>query len=223
MAATVLDMGANDVVCGTVDPRELDLRVAVQLEQKQQTDMFRDQLHIGLQAAVIDPLTGLYNRRYALPFLERLTRTVKNGDRGFAVMVADLDHFKQVNDQHGHAVGDAVLARVAETLRANLGDDDLIARIGGEEFLIVTPNTSRAEARQTASRLCRIIQRTPIPLPDRNMSIKVTVSIGVAMGQMAADGTAPSVEGLLDHADRALYGSKADGRNTVTLATRTAA
>lgn len=223
LAATVLDMGANDVICGDINPRELTLRIATQLEHKQSADLMRDQLHTGLQAAVIDPLTGLYNRRYALPFLERLTRSAQTDGRSFAVMVADLDHFKQVNDCHGHAAGDAVLSRVADTLRANLGDDDLIARIGGEEFLIVTPNTDRTQARQTASRLCRIVQQTPITVPGQRAPIQVTVSIGVAICQQTAGSAPVTVESLLDHADRALYGSKADGRNTVTLSTRTAA
>ncbi|WP_299843281.1 diguanylate cyclase [uncultured Roseovarius sp.] len=223
LAATVLDMGANDVICGEIDPHELTLRVKTQLDFKQSADLMRDQLHIGLQAAVIDPLTGLYNRRYALPFLDRLIRSSQADGRSFAVMVADLDHFKQVNDRYGHAAGDAVLSRVADTLRANLGDDDLIARIGGEEFLIVTPDTNKTQARQTASKLCRIIQQTPINVPGQREPIEVTVSVGVAMGQRASCKPAMTVEGLLDHADRALYGSKADGRNTVTLCARTAA
>lgn len=223
LAATVLDMGASDVTCGTVDPRELALRIATQLENKQTADQMRAQLHIGLQAAVIDPLTGLYNRRYALPFVENLIRNQRTDDHSFAVMVADLDHFKQVNDRYGHAAGDAVLSRIADILRNNARDEDLIARLGGEEFLIVTPETSAAQAKQTASRLCRIIQRTPIKVPGQDMPIHVTVSIGVAIGRRTASGDIPTVNGLLDHADRALYGSKADGRNTVTLSSRSAA
>lgn len=223
MAATVLDMGANDVACGQIDPQELALRIAAQLEHKQSADQMRDQLHDGLQAAVIDPLTGLYNRRYALSYLERLIRASRTDGRSFAVMVVDLDHFKLVNDQYGHAAGDAVLSRVAETLRANLGEDDLIARIGGEEFLIVTPDTSRAQARQTASRLCRIVQYTPMTVPGQEAPIEITVSIGVAVGQPEADGTPLSIDTLLDRADRALYGAKADGRNTVTISARSAA
>ena len=223
LAATVLDMGANDVICGAVDPQELALRVTMQLDHKQSADLMRDQLHIGLQAAVIDPLTGLYNRRYALSFVERLLRTSRREGRSFSVMLADLDHFKQVNDSYGHAAGDAVLLRVAETLRANLRDEDLVARIGGEEFLIVTPDTSRAEALQTASRLCQIIQQAPINVPGQNAPINVTMSVGVAMAQQGSHDQITTVENLLDHADRALYGSKADGRNMVTLSNRTAA
>ncbi len=223
MAATVLDMGASDVLSGPYDRRELSLRIIKLLEQKKTADVMRDQLHIGLQAAVIDPLTGLYNRRYALPFVSRLIRAARNNGRSFAVMVADLDHFKQVNDQFGHATGDAVLTRVADALRTSLRDEDLIARIGGEEFLIVTPDTSRAQARQTASRLCRIIQNTSVSIPGRDRSIGVTISMGVAMGQIDLNGTFPSLDTLLERADRALYESKSDGRNMVTLSARSAA
>lgn len=224
LSSTVLDMGASDVLVGQVNARELALRVSKQMENKQNSDLMRDQLHIGLQAAVIDPLTGLHNRRYALPFVDRLIRSSRLRGRSFAVMVADLDHFKQVNDRYGHATGDAVLSRIADTLRANLGDEDLIARLGGEEFLIVTPDTNSAQARQTASRLCRIIQRTPITVPGQDIPLHVTVSIGVAMAHGTADTSGDvTVESLLDEADRALYGSKADGRNTVTLSSRTAA
>ena len=223
MAATVLDMGANDVICGDANPKELTLRIATQLEHKQSADLMRDQLHIGLQAAVVDPLTGLYNRRYALPFLERVIRAAQIENRSFAVMVADLDHFKQVNDRYGHAAGDTVLTRVADTLRANLGDDDLIARIGGEEFLIVIPDSDRVKASKTASRLCQIVRQTPINVPGQRDPLHVTVSVGVAMGQQSRNGAPVTVDGLLEFADRALYGSKADGRNTYTLCARTAA
>lgn len=223
MAATVLDLGASDVICGTVNPGELTLRIAAQLVNKQNADQMRTQLHVGLQAAVIDPLTGLYNRRYALPFVDNLLRKQRSNGHSFAVMVADLDHFKRVNDEYGHAAGDAVLARVADILRNDARDEDLIARLGGEEFLIVTPETSRAQAKQAARRLCQIIHRTPIKVPGRNEPIHVTISIGVAICQATARDDRLTVDALLDQADRALYGSKADGRNTVTLSARTAA
>lgn len=224
LSSTVLDMGASDVICGQIHRKELALRVTKQLEHKQKSDQMRDQLHIGLQAAVIDPLTGLHNRRYALPFVERLIRSSARNGRSFAVMVADLDHFKLVNDRYGHAAGDAVLSRIADTLRANLGENDLIARLGGEEFLIVTPDTTCAEARQTAGHLRQIIQRTRIPVPGQDTPLQVTVSIGVAMAQADTENAGDlTVQDLLNEADRALYGSKADGRNTVTLSSRTAA
>ncbi|SLN25540.1 Response regulator PleD [Roseovarius litorisediminis] len=223
LAATVLDMGANDVMCGVEDLKELLLRLSNQMHHKHMADQMRDQLQLGLNAAVIDPLTGVHNRRYALPFLKRLIDTLDHETETFAVMVADLDHFKNINDTYGHAAGDQVLKGVASQLRASLREDDMLARIGGEEFLIVTPNSTRAQARQTASRLCRIIQRTPISVPGRMDPIGITISIGVTMAVPGAGCLAPTVESLLDQADRALYGSKAHGRNTVTVCALSAA
>lgn len=223
LAATVLDMGAHDVMCGVSNSQEFLLRLSGQLNHKYAADQMRDQLQIGLNAAVIDPLTGIYNRRYAVPFLNRLIETSRRETRTFAVMVADLDHFKHINDTYGHAAGDQVLKRVASQLRASLREEDMLARIGGEEFLIATPQTTRAQARQTASRLCQIIQRTPIRIPGRGDPISVTISIGVTLSSPIAGCMVPTVDALLDQADRALYGAKADGRNTVTVSARTAA
>lgn len=233
LAATLLDMGANDVIPAQPDLDELALRVQNQLGRKRLLDALRDRLHDGLRAAMIDPLTGLYNRRFALPFLRDLVAPRQTGadsatataPRGFAVMVADLDHFKRINDHLGHAAGDAVLKHVADLLRSALRETDLIARIGGEEFLIVIPGTDPETARRTAARLCNLVARAQIPLRKDAPPAHVTISIGLTMGQSDID-TPPGedrVEALLDQADRALYGAKARGRNTVTVSTRTAA
>lgn len=227
IAADALDLGAEDIMTGDVDPAELVLRVGLQIRRKRLADQLRSTLHNGLRAAVTDPLTGLYNRRYALPHLARLAEQSARSGRRFAVMLADLDHFKAINDRYGHATGDAVLVEVAQRLRANLRAVDLVARIGGEEFLIALPDTNRTEARVAARRLCRIIAQEPFVLPGKAMPIPLTVSIGVAMGHKAACGTIKTfpasdrphdaVQHLLQQADEALYGSKACGRNQVTL------
>ena len=141
----------------------------------------------------------------------------------FAVMVADLDHFKQINDTHGHPAGDAVLSGVAALLRDNLRSEDMIARIGGEEFLIVIPDTSPSEARQTAGRLRRLIQRTPFRAGPARDPVHVTISVGVTLFDPSATPDPPTAEALIEQADRALYGAKAEGRNTVTLSNRNAA
>lgn len=223
LAASVLDMGAHEIAGIGADPREIALRIAVQLRRKQTEDQLRARLKTGLQAAVTDPLTGLYNRRYAQSHLKRLIDASAESGSAFAVMVADLDHFKAVNDSHGHAAGDLVLARVSDQLRMSVGAEGMVARIGGEEFLIVIPDTSRGAARQTARRLCRIIRETPISLPDRVNPVHVTISIGVTLAEPGRTPGAISVETLINQADRALYGSKAGGRDTVTLSNRSAA
>nr|WP_290428619.1 GGDEF domain-containing protein [Defluviimonas salinarum] len=159
-----------------------------------------------------DPLTGLNNRRYALPHLARIAERARAAGRQFAVMVLDLDRFKAINDSRGHAAGDAVLIEVAARLRGNLRAVDLLARIGGEEFLVALPDTTPEAAQATAERLRRVIGDRPVPMPDGAAAIPVTLSIGLALGPGPA-----SVEDLVDLADRALMGSKADGRNIVTV------
>lgn len=210
-AVQCLDMGAADAIFDDASPEEIAFRLDMHLRRKHQRDQMREQLRDGLRAAVIDPLTGLYNRRYAMSYLDCLMKSQTTPTDSFAVMLADLDHFKQVNDTHGHAAGDAVLARVAQLLQETLGKDDLIARIGGEEFLIIIPGTSRREARDIATGLCALVRDTPIALPDRSVHARVTISIGLTLAKPGA----LLVEDILYQADRALYRSKAEGRNTV--------
>jgi len=223
LLAPVLDMGAHDAVAGDVSDGELALRVAMLLDQKKRGDTMRDTLESGLQAAVLDPLTGLYNRRYALTFLRRMTARAARDGGSFGVMLADLDHFKAVNDSHGHAAGDTVLAHVARRMQAALRAEDMIARIGGEEFLIAVPDTSAAALRNLAGRICARVRETPVALPGGAGPVTVTVSIGVAL---ARPGDAPATreaEALIARADRALYAAKSGGRDTVTFCRRPAA
>jgi two-component system cell cycle response regulator len=224
LASTVLDMGAHDILCGPSETDELALRLQNQVRRKQQDDSQRAQLKTGLQAAVTDPLTGLHNRRYALPSMTRTIAEAASTGRPLTVMVADLDHFKKINDRLGHAAGDAVLRRVATLLRDTLRDDDLIARIGGEEFLIVLPDTPRERAKEVARRLCKTVRKTPITVAGQNAPSHVTLSIGVSSVQLTARDALPDAETLIARADRALYGAKAGGRDTVSFcATRPAA
>lgn len=223
LAVTLLDMGADDVLIGLPDQAELCLRLTRQMQRKHRAERLRAALRDGLQAAVFDPLTGAHNRRYALPFVTHLIETGLTNGESFAVMIADLDFFKQVNDDHGHAAGDHVLCEVTRLLRAHLRNRDMLARIGGEEFLIVTPATGRLEAQDTADRLCAMIRRTPIVLPGHKGALHVTVSIGVTMALSAPGLPPPCVGQLLEEADRALYSAKAQGRDTVTFCGRSAA
>jgi two-component system cell cycle response regulator len=224
LAATLLDMGAHDVLCDPHDPREVALRLQSQMQHKRRDDGLRSQLESGLQAAVTDQLTGLHNRRFALPFLTRAIAHAADHRTPLTVMVADLDHFKMINDSHGHAAGDAVLRRVAGLLRRTLRERDMLARIGGEEFLMVLPDTSRNRARQIASRLCRSVRETLITSSAATQPLNVTISIGVAPVELRPGKTLPAAETLIAQADRALYGAKAGGRNTVSFcATRPAA
>ncbi|MBO9453523.1 diguanylate cyclase [Tropicibacter sp. R16_0] len=220
LAADALDRGADDVMPAGFCVEELSLRLETQLRRKARADRFRDSVRDGLRAALIDPMTGLHNRRFALPELARIAREAAAGGQSFAVMMADLDHFKQVNDRFGHPAGDAVLMETARRLRSQLRAEDVLARVGGEEFMMVLPNTTRTQALEMADLLCQRINRELFRIPGQNTPIPITTSIGL----FAIDGqclTTPfhpqDVPSLLEQADRALYEAKGAGRNQVSL------
>ncbi|MEX0282148.1 MAG: diguanylate cyclase [Arenibacterium sp.] len=220
LAAEALDRGAHDVLQSGFCARELALRLRAQLRLKARSDQMRASVLNGLRAAVVDPMTGLYNRRYAMPHLNRVVEEASFSDSNFAVMIADLDHFKKINDKYGHQTGDAVLVEAAMRLRQRLRPCDMIARIGGEEFLIVLPDTDKRSAIRAADRLCRQINATPFWVRGASQSIPVTISIGIVVGNPAK--STPSdpkrnASNLIDQADRALYEAKNGGRNKVTL------
>lgn len=213
-AASALDMGANDLLSSGQDLDELAIRLKKQIERKRTNDRLRANMRDGLRAAVCDPLTGLYNRRYAVPHISRLADRAHQQMRPYALLLADLDFFKQVNDDHGHAAGDAVLVTLAQRLKDNLRAADLISRWGGEEFLVAMPDSDRIAAKRTAERLCRIMARQPVTLPG-GTRLTITLSIGVAIGKPDAD---LSPLDLVEQADQALYAAKNKGRNTVVMA-----
>jgi two-component system cell cycle response regulator len=208
----------NEVLSHPIDMEELALRLGTQLRAKRGADQRRAEVEAGLRLAVIDPLTGLFNRRYALNHMENISARAAKTGRDFAVIMLDFDHFKQINDQHGHAVGDQVLAEVAMRLREKLRAMDLIARLGGEEFLIVLPDTGLGQAERIAERMCRLIEMAPVicPGPNGALKVSVTVSLGLAMGGPRRREADPAV--LIEQADHALYAAKAGGRNTVRVA-----
>ncbi len=220
LSINALDLGADDLMSDGFDPAELGLRLTALLKRKRMSDQLRQTVRTGLRAAVFDPLTGLHNRRYAMPHLARITEQAALGNRPFAVMLADMDHFKRINDVYGHASGDAVLVETARRLRAGLRSVDMIARLGGEEFLVVMPSTCPADARAAATRLCHQIGSRPFDIPGAVNPVEVTVSIGLALGGLAPQGQdvrPETADDLIDRADKALYAAKTHGRNQVTL------
>ncbi|PWK60674.1 diguanylate cyclase domain-containing protein [Roseicyclus mahoneyensis] len=216
-AAIALDLGAHDILYDPFDPQELAIRIRAQLGHKRQADRLRASLQVGLEMAVTDSLTGLHNRRYGLFELDRML--ARQGQR-VGVMLLDIDHFKQVNDTHGHSVGDKVLNLVARRLRAQLRGGDLLARIGGEEFLVALPECDRATALDCAERLRAAVADQPFAIGGGVPPLSVTLSVGIALAGTDTDETAQS---LIDRADAALYGAKAHGRDQVTLSTLPAA
>ncbi|MEM7723832.1 MAG: diguanylate cyclase [Pseudomonadota bacterium] len=212
-AAIALDLGASDILYDPFDAQELAIRIRAQLGRKRQSDRLRASVRTGLEMAVTDSLTGLHNRRYAL---YRLNNLIAEPKSEVAVMMLDLDHFKRINDTYGHSTGDRVLSLVAARLRAELREDDLLARIGGEEFLVALPRTSHREAMDCAERLRAAIGDTPFKISDTAPPLSVTISAGLALSNGGP--SAETAERLIDRADAALYGAKSDGRDQVTLA-----
>jgi diguanylate cyclase (GGDEF)-like protein len=160
-----------------------------------------------------DPLTGLYNRRHFFAEADAALASSRRHGAALSVAMLDLDHFKAINDHHGHAVGDAVLQAVAATVRHSVREQDLVCRYGGEEFLVLLPRTNALDAGQIGWRLRHDVER--LVVLDGQHPIPVTVSIGVA--SLPFEGRA-TLDDLIQQADSALYRAKAAGRNRVVLA-----
>ncbi len=213
LAALAFDMGADDVFPSAMSTAEIVQRLQRLAERKKRADTQRASVEDRLRQALFDPLTGLYNRRYAMPQLAEIADRALRDGTSFAAFVVDIDRFKRVNDHHGHAAGDAVLVEVAQRLSANLRVGDLLARIGGEEFLAVLPDVTLPEAKRIADRLCEVIADRPFIVSDRCM-ISVTISIGLAI---SAGTQSDEIAGLIEDADHAMLAAKNKGRNQVTM------
>jgi diguanylate cyclase (GGDEF)-like protein len=166
-----------------------------------------------LQLSLTDPLTGLGNVRQLGDALRRESERASRFGRTLGVLVLDLDHFKEVNDRYGHRAGDAVLVEFAQRVRRVVREVDLTFRQGGEEFVILLPETDVAGSLTAARRIGEAIREVPFPLGD-NDDISVTVSVGVAVYPRHSR----TATGILDAADAALYAAKHAGRDTFVLA-----
>jgi two-component system cell cycle response regulator len=204
-----LAAGADEFLTKPVSPIDLKIRVSSMLRIRR---LARDleEANRRLEAlAGVDPLTQLPNRRILKERLEQEFSRVVRYRRPLACLILDVDHFKRVNDDHGHLLGDEVLTRVGSTIASTIRRSDLAGRYGGEEFLVIAPETSSSGAAALGERLRHAIGSAPAgSLP------RVTVSIGVA----TTDPTTQAAEDLLRSADRALYAAKEAGRNRVIVA-----
>lgn len=219
--SVAFDLGANDMVPSSVSSEELSTRIQRLILRKREEDRLRASVQDGLRLAMIDPLTGLHNRRFGEAQLASIAQIAAREGTDFAVMIVDLDRFKSVNDRWGHAAGDAVLIQIAQRMAHSLRAGDLVARIGGEEFLIALPRTPLPEAQAIAQRLCRVIEETPVSITSE-LRLQVTVSIGLTISQGNAAVAPMSVAALVNQADHGLFLAKSAGRNQVTMG-RTAA
>lgn len=209
-----LELGVNDYLMRPMERNELLARVRTQVRRKRFSDRLRDSVQMTIEMAITDSLTGLHNRRYLERQLGILLKQATARDRPLSVLVLDIDHFKSINDTHGHVAGDEVLREFARRVRKTVRNIDLACRMGGEEFVVVMPDTDAALALLVAERLRQKIAGDRFALAEGECGVPVTVSIGIA-SLASADETA---EGLIRRADEAVYRSKRSGRNRVSAA-----
>jgi len=208
-----LDLGANDYLVRPVDRNELLARVRTQIRRKRLQDRLHENYSRSLSLALTDELTGLYNRRYVFAHLTELMARMPEGG-ATAVMMFDIDHFKQVNDRFGHLAGDDVLRELAGRALRNVRSVDLVGRLGGEEFVVVMPETSLGGATIVADRLRQAVADEPFVLAENGEKLAVTISVGLAITGQGED----TLEALLKRVDDALYAAKNGGRNRVIAA-----
>jgi two-component system cell cycle response regulator len=206
-----LEMGVNDYLTRPVDKNELTARVRTQLRKKRYSDRLRHNVQLSLEMAITDQLTGLHNRRYMTRHLDSLVANAKRSGKPLSFVIMDIDYFKQVNDTHGHDIGDEVLKEFAARIAANTRGIDLACRYGGEEFVVAMPDTDLAFAAGISERLRHSIETTPVPISRAPHKLNLTISIGIAQ----AEGEGDTADALLYRADQALYKAKRAGRNRV--------
>ena len=206
-----LEIGVNDYLVRPIDKNELLARVRTQIRRKRYSERLRDNVQLSIEMAVTDSLTGLHNRRYMETHLGALVEQAASRGKPLSVLVLDIDFFKSINDGFGHDAGDDVLREFAVRVRKSIRGIDLACRYGGEEFVIVMPETDMCVASMVAERLRRRIAGERFPIGMGGQAIEVTISIGIAALSGAED-TAPAI---LKRADQALYRAKRDGRNRV--------
>jgi two-component system cell cycle response regulator len=211
LLAKGLDLGANDYLVRPVERNELLARCDTQIRRKRLQDRMNQNYQRSLSLALTDELTGLHNRRYLFAHLDKLIERANRDGGRVALLLFDIDHFKNVNDRHGHAAGDEVLRQIAARAINSVRSADLVARLGGEEFVVVMPETEPAIAAAAAERLRAAIARQPFIVGATAAPLSLTVSIGVTAAAPGGDAR----DLMLARADDALYAAKAGGRNRI--------
>ncbi|KCZ94030.1 PleD family two-component system response regulator [Hyphomonas johnsonii] len=206
-----LDIGASDVIFSPVDRQELLARVRTQTRRSRYIELLRHRVDRGLELSVIDQLTGLYNRRYMMSQMQQLMQRAVMGGKPVSIVMCDIDYFKSVNDTYGHDAGDEVLQEVAGRLRENVRPMDVVCRPGGEEFMVIMPDTPGDLACAAAERIRRAVASQPFMVSGGKREITITLSAGVA----TIRGPDDTIADITKRADTALYQAKMGGRNRV--------
>ncbi|TPP10737.1 PleD family two-component system response regulator [Rhizobium glycinendophyticum] len=214
MIIRALDLGVNDYIVRPLDPNELLARVLTQVRRKRYNDRLRNSVRQTIELAVTDGLTGLHNRRYLDTQLRTLFARAKVRGKPLTICITDIDRFKLVNDAYGHDAGDEVLKEFSGRIRSTVRGADLACRYGGEEFVVVMPDTTAEVAASVAERLRLMIEARPFQLRSGETPLTLTASMGIATLVPGID----TPEQLLKQADRALYEAKNSGRNRVVAA-----
>ncbi|TVR07110.1 MAG: PleD family two-component system response regulator [Salinarimonadaceae bacterium] len=209
-----LEIGVNDFLVRPVDRNELLARVRTQARRKRFADRLREAVHESMEMAVTDALTGLHNRRYLDTHLAAMFDESMRRGRHLSVLVMDIDKFKPINDTYGHDAGDEVLREFAKRVRSQTRGIDVVARFGGEEIVVVIPDTGLEIARNVAERVREAVHGEPFGIHQDTRKVSITVSIGVAARQPADR----SAQEIMKRADLALYRAKEGGRNQVVAA-----
>jgi diguanylate cyclase (GGDEF)-like protein len=212
--------GSSEVIHLSTSLRSLLLRIGfverltqeAEAKAAEEAKKFAHDIASLRKLAETDPLTNLMNRRAFMAAAADAMRYYQRYNRSIATLIVDIDHFKRVNDHHGHAAGDAVIRRIGELIAQTLRETDKVARFGGEEFVVLLREVSEHDAHELAERIRLVIAETAIPFDGKELA--VTVSIGCA----AITGHDRDIEELIERADRALYAAKAAGRNCIRLA-----
>jgi two-component system cell cycle response regulator len=202
--------GAHDYLLRPIDRNELRARVKTQVRRRRYQKKLRSNYEASISLALTDSLTGLFNRRYLMAHLKKMMHDANIGMKPLCVLVFDLDHFKNINDTYGHGVGDEVLREFSSRLTKQLRSFDLLARLGGEEFVAVLPNIGRHTAFDVAYRLRKVIADEAF-----NISSKGQIAVTCSIGGVILDNEMRDAEAAIDRADKALYEAKDSGRNCV--------